>query len=319
MSHWTAKDIPDLQGYTVIVTGANSGLGLQTTRAIAAKRAHVIMACRNLEKGQQALNSVEAQIPGASVELAELDLASLESVRLFVAKFREKQTQLNLLFNNAGVMAIPRAETKDGFEMQFGTNHLAHYALTGLLLPTLLATPHSRVVNTTSFARKFGKINFDDLNRTQKYGRWEAYGQSKQANLLFTFELQRRLAEAHAQTISVAAHPGYANTNLQATSVNTSSARLEGFFYAIGGTWMAQSAQMGALPQLFAGISPEIHGGELVGPSSMGGMRGYPHIETKAQKEYDREKAARLWRVSAELTGVDYDTALQIHPNAQIS
>lgn len=319
MPQWTAADIPDLKGYTIIITGANSGLGFQSTLALAAKGAHVVMACRNLDKGQEALDNVKARVPDASVELAELDLASLESVRLFVANFQEKQKQLNLLFNNAGVMAIPRAETRDGFEMQFGTNHLAHFALTGLLLPTLLATPHSRVVTTTSMARRFGKLNFDDLNRTQKYGRWDAYGQSKRANLLFAFELQRRLKEARAQTLSIAAHPGYATTNLQTNSANISNSRLEGLFYLLGGSWVGQSPQMGALPQLFAATSPEIHGGELVGPASFGGMRGYPHIETKAQKEDDRGKAARLWEVSSELTGVDYDTVLQLHPHTQIS
>ncbi|GER90009.1 short-chain dehydrogenase [Dictyobacter vulcani] len=306
MSQWTVSEIPDLQGRIVLVTGANSGLDLETVRALAAKRAHVIMACRNLEKGQQAQATLLKEVPQASLELVSLDLASLDAVREFASGFSANHARLNLLFNNAGVMAIPRHETRDGFEMQFGTNHLAHFALTGLLLPILLATSQSRIISTTSAARAMGKIRFDDLNRTRAYGRWEAYGQSKLSNLLFAFELQQRLAAADATTISVAAHPGYAVTNLQTTSATTSGASVEQFLYKTIGPALGQSAHMGALPQLYAGLSTDIHGGELVGPGSFGGLRGYPKIDTKAQKEYDKATARHLWEESVKLTGVDY-------------
>ncbi|GCE22980.1 oxidoreductase [Dictyobacter kobayashii] len=306
MSQWTVREIPDLQGRVALVTGANSGLGLETVRALAAKGAHVVMACRNQEKGQQAQATLLKELPQASLELVALDLASLDAVRQFASSFSASHAHLNLLFNNAGVMAIPRHETQDGFEMQFGTNHLAHFALTGLLLPTLLATPQSRIIITTSAARAMGKIRFDDLNRTRSYGRWEAYGQSKLSNLLFAFELQHRLAAADASTISVAAHPGYAVTNLQTTSATTSNASFEHFIYTTIGPVFGQSAQMGALPQLYAGLAPDIHGGELVGPGSLGGLRGYPKIDAKAQKEYDKATASRLWDESVKLTGVDF-------------
>ncbi|GLV54728.1 short-chain dehydrogenase [Dictyobacter sp. S3.2.2.5] len=310
MVQWTDRDIPDLQGRVALVTGANSGLGLETVRALAAKRAHVIMACRNLEKGSQARDELSQAFPQASLELMELDLASLEAVRTFARNLAANHARLDLLFNNAGVMAIPRRETRDGFEMQFGTNHLAHFALTGLLLPTLLATSRSRIICTTSAARAMGKIRIDDLNRTRSYGRWEAYGQSKLSNLLFAFELQRRLEAAGAETICVAAHPGYAVTNLQTTSATLSNATLETLLYTKLGPLVGQTAQMGALPQLYAAFSPDIHGGELVGPGSLGGLRGYPRVETKAQKEYDRATARRLWDASVKLTSVDY-SALQ--------
>ncbi len=313
MSQWTTNDMPTLQGRTALVTGANSGLGLETTRALAAKGARVIMACRNGEKGQLALNEVAASVPGAELELVQLDLASQASIREFAAGFQQTHERLDLLFNNAGIMAIPRSETADGFETQFGTNHLGHFALTGLLLPTLLATPASRVITTTSMARSAGRIKFDDLQRRRSYGRWEAYGQSKRANLLFAFELQTRLTAAGASTISVAAHPGGANTNLQGTSATISRSRIESFFYATVWALMSQSALMGTLPQLYAGTAEQISGGELVGPS--GGMRGYPKIDRGASKEYDRSTAARLWEESVKLTGVDY-AVLQTVPTS---
>jgi protochlorophyllide reductase len=307
MSNWTVEAIPDLHEHVALVTGANSGLGLETVRALAAKGAHVIMACRNADKALEAQKAILVTVPQASLEFASLDLASLNSVREFASSFRETHPRLNLLFNNAGVMAIPRQETQDGFERQFGTNHLAHFALTGLLLPTLLSTPQSRIVTTSSMARFAGKLKFDDLNREKSYSRWEAYGQSKTANLLFAFELQSRLAASGASTLSVAAHPGYSHTNLQNTSAVTSGANLERWFYTYVQPVVVQSAAMGALPQLYAGTSPNIHGGELVGPGSLGGMRGYPKVDTKAQREYDHVAAARLWDVSSELTGVNYD------------
>ncbi len=308
---WIIDDMPDLQGYRALVTGANSGLGYETTAALTAKGAHVIMACRNLDSAHQAEAKIKALVPQASLEVRELDLASLASVRAFAANQLAEQHKLHLLFNNAGVMAIPRRETQDGFEMQFGTNHLGHFALTGLLLPLLLATPGSRIIVTTSGARHMGHIRLDDLNRIRSYSRWETYGQSKLANLLFSFELQSRLAAGGADTICVAAHPGYATTNLQSTSMAASGAVFERIMMGMFEPLLAQSAYMGTLPQLYAATSPDIHGGELVGPSGPGGLRGYPKIETNARKEYDRPLATRLWDACVEMTGVDF-TSLRI-------
>lgn len=305
MRHWTTNDIPDLEGYTALVTGANSGLGLATTRALAAKGAHVIMACRDLDRARAAQASIAASVPHSSLELVHLDLASLASVRDCAATILNTHDRLTLLLNNAGVMAIPRRETEDGFEMQFGSNHLGHFALMGLVLSLLLATPQSRVVTTTSLARS-GKIRFDDLHGQRSYSRWGAYGQSKTANLLFAFELQRRLAAAGAQTISVAAHPGYANTDLQRTSVASSGSFIESFAFTAFGPLIGQSPFMGALPQLYAATAPDIRGGMLIGPGGFFGLRGYPKLEPNSQQEDDRPTAARLWDVSVDLTGVDY-------------
>ena len=303
MSHWTTEDMPDLHGYTTLVTGANSGLGLETTRALVAKGAHVVMASRDLEKGRKAQSLLEESIPGAALELMQLDLASLAGVRDFAQRFQAKHTQLNLLFNNAGVMAIPYRKTPDGFEWQFGTNYLGHFALTGLLLPTLLATPKSRVITTSSFAQIIGRINFENLNSQHSYSRWLAYGRSKLANIIFAFELQRRLKRAGAETISVVAHPGYAHTSLQSTSVTEAQVVVERVMYAL---YRGQSAAMGALPQLYAGTSPYIYGGEYVGPDGLFNMMGYPKKVRASKQAYDEEVAARLWEVSVEMTGVDY-------------
>ncbi len=306
MSQWTINDIPSQQGRIALVTGANSGLGLETTRALSMKGAHVIMACRNLEKASAAQAALKATVPNASLELVQLDLASLASIREFADKIQQTHDRLDLLFNNAGVMAIPRKETSDGFEMQFGTNHLGHFALTGLLLPLLLATPQSRVVSTTSIARSMGKIDLADLNRKRAYGRWEAYGQSKLANLLFAFELQSRLSAIEAHTLSVAAHPGFSNTELQTTSATMTGSTLESALYKIFMPVIAQSASMGALPQLYAATAPAIRGGELIGPAGFFSMRGYPRLEPNYQREYNRSTAVRLWDASVQLTGVDY-------------
>ena len=215
MSKWTTKDIPDQSGKIAIVTGANSGIGFEAAKALAAKGAHVVMACRNMEKGEKAVDDIRAATPAAQLALKQLDLADLGSVRTFAADYQAQHSQLHMLINNAGVMALPYRTTEDGFEMQFGTNHLGHFALTGLLLPTLFATPGSRIVTVSSMAHQMGTIQFDDLGWEKSYSKWRAYGMSKLANLLFTYELQRKLTAAGADTIAVAVHPGYSATNLQ--------------------------------------------------------------------------------------------------------
>ncbi len=307
MNNWTVNDIPDQHGQVALVTGANSGLGLETTRALAAHGAHVMMAVRTPDKGRRAEAEIKQTVPGASLELVVLDLASLASVQEVAARVSRTHDHLDLLFNNAGVMAIPRQETPDGFEMQFGTNHLGHFALTGLLLPKLVATSGSRVVTTTSIARLSDHIHFDDLQHQHSYSRWRVYAQSKRANLLFAFELQTRFTTAGASTVSVAAHPGGANTNLPGSSIALTHSRLERVLFALNRRLMMQSASMGALPQLYAATDAHISGGELVGPGGFAAMRGYPQVDRNARKEYDRATAARLWEVSEELTRVKYD------------
>ncbi len=297
MKKWTSANIPDLSGKLTIVTGANSGLGYETARALAAKDAEVIMACRNLEKGNAALEKIQTESPKAKLILIQLDLGSLASVRNFADEVHAKYKRIDLLINNAGVMVPPYGKTADGFETQFGVNHLGHFALTGLLLDLILKTDHSRIVNVSSLAHLMGKINFDDLQSEKRYIRMAAYGQSKIANLYFTYELQRKLESAGKDTLSVAAHPGYAATNLQAHS---------GIFNWMN-SFMAQSQEMGALPSLYAAISPDVNGGDYIGPHALGGSRGYP-VKTKSKAiSYNKEIAARLWQVSEELTNVKYE------------
>ncbi|MEL6151845.1 MAG: oxidoreductase, partial [Chloroflexota bacterium] len=241
MSHkWTQNDIPDLTGKLVVITGANSGLGFESTKAIAAKGATIVMACRNMEKGEKARQDVLKLEPGATLDLMQLDNASLESVRAFAGAFKAKYDRLDILLNNAGVMAIPRTLTEDGFETQLGVNHLAHFALTGLLLDVIVNTPNARIHNVSSSANYMGNINFDDLMGEQDYSRWGAYYQSKLANVFFTFELQKRLKAAGYDTIANSSHPGLVMTNLQTTSVEQSGTGFEAFMYRLVEPIMAQ-------------------------------------------------------------------------------
>lgn len=297
MQKWTTTNIPDLSGKLALITGANSGLGYETSLALAAKNAEVIMACRNLEKGKTALEQIKTEAPNAKLVLMQLDLGSLAAVRRFAEEVHAKYDHLDLLINNAGIMAPPYSKTEDGFETQIGVNHLAHFALTALLLDLVLAAENSRVVNVSSQAHTMGKINFGDLNSEKSYNAWRAYGQSKIANLYFTYELQRKLEAADKAILSVAAHPGYAATNLQSTSS----------FFTWANNFFAQSAAMGALPTLYAALSPDVVGSDFIGPHALGGWRGYP-IKTKSnQLSYDEAIAARLWQVSEELTGIKFD------------
>jgi NAD(P)-dependent dehydrogenase (short-subunit alcohol dehydrogenase family) len=298
---WTAANIPDQSGRVAVVTGANSGLGLATSAGLARAGATVIMAARNLQKGEEAADRVRAQARGAEVRLAELDLADLASVRSFAEDF---QGDLDLLINNAGVMAAPRRLTKDGFESHLATNHLGHFALTGLLLGKLLAAPEPRVVTVSSDMHRRGTMNFDDLQGERSYKRWGAYQQSKLANLMFCFELQRLATEAGTELKSMAAHPGYAATNLQFAGPTRFYERA---FMAIGNRLFAQSAEMGALPTLYAATFPGLPGGTFVGPDGRGEQRGHPKIVTAASKAYVEADWRRLWEVSEGLTGVRYE------------
>lgn len=290
MTTWTAGDIVDQKGRTFIVTGANSGLGAEAAKALTNAGAHVILACRNVDKGR----AVAAPL-GERAEVRRLDLADLASVR----EFADSVDTVDVLVNNAGVMAVPLSRTADGFEMQIGTNHLGHFALTGLLLDRIT----DRVVTMASNVHKIGSINLDDLNwERRKYRRWFAYGQSKLANLLFTYELQRRLAATGSKVKALASHPGYAATNLQSHTESISSRIM-----ALADPFIAQSAEMGALPVLYAATVPDAAGGSYLGPSSMFESRGYPGVVSSNRKSHDASVARQLWSLSEQLTGVDYN------------
>ncbi len=303
---WTAADMPDLHGRTVIVTGANSGLGLATARELAGHGAHTVLACRSEQRGAQALAQLQGSAPRADLELATLDLGDLASVRTFAERFRAEHAALDVLVNNAGIMAVPRATTADGFERHIGTNHLGHFALTGLLLPALLSRPGARVVTVSAGLHRIGRIQLDDLNRERRYQRWLAYGQSKLANLMFTFELQRRAAAAGADLRAIAAHPGYAATNLQTAPEKS---RLGRVYWSLGNRFVAQSADRGAWPSLYAATAPDLPGGAFVGPDGIGELRGHPHIVSPSRAARDPETARRLWELSERLTGVGYPFA----------
>jgi NAD(P)-dependent dehydrogenase (short-subunit alcohol dehydrogenase family) len=304
-AHWTAADIPDQSGRVVVVTGANSGLGLIDSRELARAGATVVMACRNTEKGERAAEQIRGEVPDAQLVVEPLDLADLASVRAFAERFDGEHDHLDVLINNAGIMAAPRRLTTDGFESQLATNHLGHYALTGLLLPTLLASPQPRVVTESSEMHRVGRIKFEDLKGEGRYFRWLAYGQSKLANLMFAFELQRRATEAGTSLKSMAAHPGYAETNLQFAAPPV----YERPFLAIGNRLFAQSAEMGALPTLYVATVPDLPGGSFVGPDGFMEQRGYPKVVKAAGKAYNEQQWRRLWDVSEALTGVNYDFA----------
>jgi len=312
--HWTIENIPDQTGRIAIVTGSNSGIGFEAAKALAGKGAKVILAVRNENKGQRALEAIQNEYPQADLEMLLLDLADLHSVWEFSDHFHQRYDRLDLLINNAGVMAIPFRETKDGFEMQFGTNHLGHFSLTGKLLDMLLDTPGSRVVTVSSNLHQVGKIDFDDLMGRESYVKREAYAQSKLANLLFTYELDRRLKAIDAPTISLGVHPGYADTNLQETGPEMEGSTVGRWAMEIANSLFAQSAAMGALPTLYAATEPNLQGSEYIGPDGFMGMRGYPAPTQSSKRSHDREAAKRLWQVSEKLTGVKY-TALEKVPN----
>jgi len=302
---WTVADIPDQSGRRVIVTGANSGLGFETALALAAHGAEVTLAVRDTAKGEAAADQIRAQAPLASLEVRRLDLADLASIDEFAWLWREAHPDgLDLLINNAGIMAIPRRETADGFEMQLGTNHLGHFALTGRLLEAI--RPDGRIVTVSSQAHRMGRMDFDDLMGERKYGAWRAYGQSKLANLLFMRGLAERLERAGSSIASVAAHPGYASTHLQAVAPKMKGRGWQVKIMDGVNKVMAQSAAMGALPTLYAATFPAIRSGDYVGPDGFGEQRGHPKLVGMTPSARDDAAADRLWTVSEDLTGVRY-------------
>jgi NAD(P)-dependent dehydrogenase (short-subunit alcohol dehydrogenase family) len=306
-NHWTPSDLPDLTGRTALVTGANSGIGLQTAVELARRGAHVLMACRDAMRGDEALGQVRVQVPGAQAHLLELDLADQSSVRQCAAKVLATYPVVDILVNNAGVMAPRRRRVSaDGHELQLATNHLGHFALTGELLPALGA---ARVVTVSSNAHRMGRIDVDDLDSERSYRPWAAYGQSKLANLLFAMQLQRLADDAGLPLVSVAAHPGYAATELVRNGPLGSGIGRGPLGAVVDrvSRLVAQPAEMGSWPSLYAAAMPDVVGAEYFGPDAWGGWRGHPARTSAAPAAYDADLAAALWHRSQELTGVHYD------------
>lgn len=300
---FTAESVAGVEGFDVIVTGGNSGIGFEAARVLAAHGARVALACRDAARGEEARARIAAETPGAAVSVSALDLADLGSVRRFAERFTGEHASLEILINNAGVMALPRrCTTADGFEMQLGTNHLGHFALTAALFPLLFAAPSSRVVTVSSLAHKPFRFPIDDPMGERRYDPWRAYAASKLANVYFMRELDRRLHLLEATMMSLACHPGYSATNL-----TTAGMRSGGFFSrsaaSAGDRLLAQSAAQGALPLLYAAASPDARGGTMVGPDGIFEIRGYPTVVPIAKQGLDEAMAARLWALSEELTG----------------
>ena len=303
---WTVDQIPVQSGRTAVVTGANSGLGYNTARALALKGAKVILACRNVEKGELARKEIMEDGAEVEPEVFHLDLASLESVQQFSEKFLESAERLDLLINNAGLMAVPYARTEDGFEMQFGVNHLGHFALTARLWPLISHTIGSRVVQVSSLAHLWGEIRKKDIHWEQGYKKWGAYGMSKLANLLFIHELAARLSGVGKTVIAAAAHPGYANTELQAKGSRMKGSRLGAGSFNLANQLVAQSAAQGALPSLYAATATGVASGDYFGPGGLLRLRGYPVLEKPSSKRVNSETARDLWPLSEHLTGLHF-------------
>jgi NAD(P)-dependent dehydrogenase (short-subunit alcohol dehydrogenase family) len=306
---WTAADLPDLSGKVAIVTGASSGLGLETAAALAGAGAQTVLACRDAARGARALEFVRARAPGADGRVLELDLADLSSIRAFAASFSADYGRLDILCNNGGTMMLPYGQTRDGFEIIFGTNHLGPFALTGLLMGVIRRTPGARIVAVGSLTHRTASLDFDDPQwERRRYSRAGAYGASKLANMLFAFELDQRLREHKVDALSVAAHPGYAATNIALGG--SPGAEAPGGLWKrlvdIGNRFIAQPAAMGALPILYAAAAPDVEGGDLIGPDGLFQVRGYPAQVDCEDQARDRELAGRLWTLSEELTKVRF-------------
>jgi len=299
---WTAADIPDQSGRVAVITGANTGLGFHTAAELAKKGAHVVLAVRNVDKGSDAADRIKADNPNADIALQQLDLTSLDAIRKSAEEIKAAHQRIDLLINNAGVMYTDKGNTKDGFELQFGTNHLGHFAFDGLILDRLLPVEGSRVVTVSSVGHRImAKIHFEDLQWERSYNRVKAYGQSKLANLMFTYELQRRLAAKNAPTIALAAHPGGSNTELTRYIPGLMKPATDLLWPLI-----SQSPEMGALPTLRAATDPAAQGGEYYGPDGLGQTQGHPKLVQSSKQSHDKEIQRRLWEVSEELTGVTY-------------
>jgi NAD(P)-dependent dehydrogenase (short-subunit alcohol dehydrogenase family) len=294
---WYTDHIVNQDGRLAIVTGSSSGIGLETARILALKKATVIVAVRNLKKGRAVVKTIMGEAPNADVCVMELDLADLDSVRRFARTFKQEYSRLDLLINNAGVMVPPHSQTADGFELQMGTNHIGHFALTGLLIDLLKQTPGSRVLNVSSLAHKMGRLDFDDLDwQKRKYKKWQAYGDSKIANLYFTYALQKRLGNGNADVTVAAAHPGWTATELQR---NTPLASALNVFFA-------QRQEMGALPTLYAATASDVKGADFYGPDGLMEMKGHPKRVASAPLSHDPAIAETLWQASETLTGVQF-------------
>jgi NAD(P)-dependent dehydrogenase (short-subunit alcohol dehydrogenase family) len=300
---WAVTDVADLGGRTVVVTGANTGIGLETAAALAVAGASVVLACRNLEKAAVAKQEIESRRPTGTVELLRLDLADQRQIAEAADEALARFPRVDRLVNNAGVMGIPFSRTVDGFESVFGTNHLGHFAFTGRILPALLATPASRVVTVSSMSHRLGRIGWDDLDGVRRYSRARAYAQSKLANLLFAFELQRRFVRAGADASSLAAHPGFAATEILPGSATADGG--SGRLRAVGERYVPSPAEA-ALPSLRAATGLDAYGGQYYGPGGRGGVKGPPIAVPPARRALDEEAQRRLWAVSVELTGVEF-------------
>ena len=307
LTRWAAADMVGQHGRTVLVTGANSGIGFHQALELARHGACVLLASRDPGRGRAARTAIVAELPAASVELVQLDLADLDSVARLASQLLGRAGGLDLLINNAGVMAVPRRRTTaQGFELQFGTNHLGHFALTVCLLPALLRRPGSRVVTVSSLVHRLGSIRLDDLQNEHGYGRWRAYSQSKLANALFTVELDRRLRAAGAGTISVGAHPGYSRTGLLSSGPRLGGGGISALVLGMGTRLAGQPAARGALPVLRAATDPQARGGDYYGPGGPGELAGSPRKVRYASKAHDEQLAGRLWQASEALTGVTF-------------
>jgi NAD(P)-dependent dehydrogenase (short-subunit alcohol dehydrogenase family) len=302
---WTSAQIPALTGKVALVTGANSGLGFESARALARHGAHVIMACRDPGRAAQAASAIRAETPSASLEQVSLDLMSLRSVEAAANTVLARSKRLDVLLNNAGIMAMPYTKTEDGFESQFGTNHLAHFALTGRLFPLLAATPGARVVSVSSIVHWMGKMRFEDLAWERGYAKWPAYGMSKLANLLFSNELSRRCAERGLKVRAVAAHPGYSSTHLETRQAEVTGAGLKLALIRFYNPLIAQHASLGALPQLYAATAPGVQNGDYYGPRWLE-LWGAPTRARSSRRSRDADAMQTLWQRSEELTGVRF-------------
>ena len=303
--NWTATEIGELENELVVITGANSGLGFSATKILAEHGAKVVMACRSLDKAEQAKEEIEKEVDEPDLEVMELDLSDLESVKSFSEEFKQKYDSLDILCNNAGLMALPRRETEDGFEMQLGVNHLGHFALTAHLID-LIVEAGGRVVNQSSMAHEDGEIDFDDLMGEKNYSKWGAYAQSKLANLLFTYELNRRLEDKDIDVESVACHPGISDTNLFKIGPKMEHSKIKLYLGQMISKIFGQSPSKGCLPMLYAATSEQIQGGEYIGPDGFKHARGYPEKQESSEASHNEDDAKKLWERSEELTRLKF-------------